>query len=164
MMRRRRRRRIMKLRHSCNIHICSSRSAVSVHTLQPLTNLHIFHSLSCSFLLVAGGDSLTHQDLSSQCGESRRSCAVSERLCFYAVERLRTFGVPNLILLYTRTQVFETNGTETVTEKQGRMGSLRFWEHTACTTAHQWSPSILPRPSQFPLDLTFWYRSFTFKF
>jgi len=115
----RRRRRIMKLRHSCNIHIFSSPSAVS--------NLHIFHSLSFSLLLVAGGDSLTHQDLSSQCGEPRRSCAVSQRSCFYAVERLRNFGVPNPILRYTRTQVFETNRTETVAGKQGRMVSLRFW-------------------------------------
>jgi len=79
-MRRRMRIIIMKLRHSCNTHIRFSPYAVCLHSTT--TNLHVFHSLSCSFLLVAGGDSLTHQDLSSQCGESRLSCAVSEGLAF----------------------------------------------------------------------------------
>jgi hypothetical protein len=77
---------------------------LTVRSLSPrstTTKLYIFHSCY-SFLLVAGGDSLTHQDLSSQCGESRRSCAVSERSCFYAVERLRT--------LASRTQICGTPG------------------------------------------------------
>jgi len=154
----RRRRIVMKLRHSCNTHNRFSPSAVSVHTLQPL--IYTSSSPSLLFLPVSGWWWQLNSSRSFLAMWWVRTFVRSfGKSCFYTVERLRTFGVSNPILRYTRTQVFETHRTETVAEKQGRMGSLRFCEHTACTTARHWSPSFLPHPSQSPLyssKNTFW--------
>ena len=98
-----------------SLHIRSSSFLVSVYTLQSLTNLLVFLSLSYSFLLPTGWWLLySHIWFLSNVDQSKSSYALSEMSIFYDLHKPWTFGVPNRIL--------RNNGTEFLNTKHKKGG------------------------------------------
>lgn len=100
------------------LHICSSSFTVSVHH-SIISNLHIFLSLSFSFLLVAGWWlSYSYRCFLPLCG----SHVHTHSKC-HIFMTLKNPGVLNWILWHTGTDLFKTHKTKTMPGKLGWMGS-----------------------------------------
>ena len=104
------------------LYLLLPRPLLSLSPHSVITNLHTFHALPYSFLLVAG---LWLSYCCRYCRKSKCSYAFSEISCFYDWKKNpAVFGVWIRILRDTGTEPFKYHKTGTVHRKLGRTGSL----------------------------------------
>jgi hypothetical protein len=111
-----------------------------LHSLSPhslITNLHIFLSLSYSFLLVAAWRLLYSYRCFLALWESQNFRTHWQKCrYFHDSEKPRIFDIPNWILWDSRAKLFKTHKTGTNPEKPGQMRSLTL--HCVVTWDSSW--------------------------